>query len=270
MIILYKKIARSFPELKIELLQAGRKEKPEEFIKKTFFLSIFISIILSFIFMLIFSKIGINTAFVILILPITFMIVFFFLIKGIKAGTNKVIRDIDQEIIYAGRFMLIELKAGVPLFDTIKDASLVYKGVGKPFRSIIDKVNIGKPIEQALTEVIEITPSLNLRKLLWQITNSLRTGGNISNAISSIINQLAKEQIISIKAYSKKLNALVMFYLILAIIAPSLGVTISALISIFMRISLGLKNLLAIAFFIFLIQIMFLSIIRASRPGAML
>jgi len=165
--------------------------------------------------------------------------------------------------------MLIELNAGVSLFDTMKNASLVYSGVGKPFRFVIDKVNIGKPIEQAIAEVIELTPSLNLRKLLWQIMNSLRTGGNVSRALSAIINQLSREQIISVKGYSKRLNAFVMFYLMIAIVAPSLGVTILSLISIFMKISLNLGNLLAIAFFIFLVQVMFLSVIRTSRPGAM-
>lgn len=264
---IYNKISRSFPDLKLQLIQAGIGSKPEDFIKQTVMSGLMVAFAISFVFLLVFLTLGVNAGFIIFVFPVTFLAIFFFMVKGVKSKSNKIIREIDKEIIYAGRFILIELNAGVPLFDAMKNASFIYKGVGKPFRSIVDKVNIGKPLEQALAEVIEMTPSLNLRKLLWQIMNSLRTGGDICDALSAIINQLAKEQIIAVRAYSKKLNALVMFYLMAAIVAPSLGVTILSLISLFMKISLNLGNLLAVAFFVFLIQIMFLSIIRTSRPG---
>jgi flagellar protein FlaJ len=267
---IYKKIAKSFPNLKTELIQAGIDEKPEDFLKKSIFSSVIISAVLCFVAVLVLLRLGFNAAIAVLFLPIFFLGLFMFLVRSVKSKSIKTANEIDKDIIYLGRFLIIQLNSGVSLYDAMKTASFTYTGTGKPLRAIIDKVNIGKPIDQALSEVIELTSSLNLKKVLWQIMNSLRTGGDVSKALAAIINQLSREQIISVKAYSRKLNALVMFYLMIAIVAPSLGITILSLVSIFMSITMSLANLMAVAFFVFLIQIMFLSMIKSSRPGVVI
>ena len=102
---------------------------------------------------------------------------------------------------------------------------------------------------------------------MWQIMNSLRTGADSSVALESIIEQISREQLIEFKTYERKLNPMIMFYLMIAIILPSLGVTMLSLLSTFLGIKLSFGGLVGIAIFLAFIQFMFLSIIRSSRPG---
>lgn len=260
-------LARKFPFLQTNLLQANMTQTPEEFIKKNLLTSLIVSITLTLSFLMVFYRLEVNLLFGLLILPVSFIGMFFFFINSPKGKSNKIIREIDQEIVYAGRFLLIELSAGIPLFDAIKDVDKSYPVIGKYFRHIVNKVESGKPIEIALNEVIELTPSANFRKVLFQILNSIKTGGDVSLALESITEQISKEQLIKIKEYGKKLNPMVLFYLLVAVIAPSLGVAIIALMSTFTGFSLSLNNLIAINVVIALLQLMFLSMLGGLRKG---
>ncbi len=260
-------IAKQFPYLKLNLLQAGIDLAPEQFIKKTLINTLIIAVTLTIALILVFLRAEINLAFAFLAFPVIFLLIFYFIVSTPKFRANKKTREIDREIIYAGRFLLIELSAGVPLFDAIGNVAHSYKKIGKHFQDIIDRVEVGKPIEQALNEVIEITPSPDFRKLLAQISNSLRTGADVSVALESITDQITKEHLIKVKEYGKKINPLVMFYLLIAIIVPSLGVAMLALLSAFTGLTLNLGNLIGIAIITGLIQISFLSVILTNRPG---
>ena len=66
--------------------------------------------------------------------------------------------------------------------------------------------------------------------------------------------------------YAKKLNPLAMFYMLIAIIMPSLGVTMLTIISIFVGLKLNLLMLLLIACVNAFIQFMFVAMITSSRP----
>ncbi len=260
-------LARKFPYLKIYLAQADIELPLEQFIKKSLITSSIVTITLILSLFMVFYKLNINLLFILLAFPIIFMGIFFFFINSPKAKSNKIVREVDREIVYAGRFLLIELDAGVPLFDAIKNVSDAYPNIGKYFRKIVEKVESGKPMEIALNEVIEITPSANFRKVLFQILNSMKTGGDVSQALEGITDQISKEQLIKIKEYGKKLNPMVLFYLLVAVIMPSLGIAILALMSTFTGLALSLGNLIGISFLIGILQFAFLSIIGGLRKG---
>jgi len=58
-----------------------------------------------------------------------------------------------------------------------------------------------------------------------------------------------------------------MFYMIIAVILPSLGVTMLIILSSFIEFELNLTILLVIASLLGFVQFMFLSIIKFSRPS---
>jgi flagellar protein FlaJ len=163
--------------------------------------------------------------------------------------------------------LIIEIQSGVPLYDAFINLSKNYETIGKYFKEITDKVNMGTSMEDALNETVDLTPSPEFRRVLWQVVNSLRTGSNIADSLISVIDQITKEQNIKMKEYGRKLNPLVMFYMMIAVILPSLGITMTIVLSTFMNIELGLPVLLFIAFFLGFVQFMFLSIIKFSRPA---
>ena len=142
-----------------------------------------------------------------------------------------------------------------------------YKEIGKVFAEITNNIDLGTPIEDALNDAIEYTPSYDFRRMMWQIINALRTGSDVSESLKSVIEQITREQIIEIKAYAKKLNPLAMFYMIIAVILPSLGITMLIVMSSFISVQLSLPILISIVVLLGLMQFMFFVIIRSSRPA---
>lgn len=260
-------IARQFPYLKIQLAQANIESTVEEFIKKILITSLIVSITITISLLMVFLRLKISLFFSIIIFPFIFLLIFYFFIHSPKGKTNKIIREIDHEIVYVGRFLLIELSGGTPLFDAIRNVSRAYPTIGKYFKQIVDKVETGKPVDIAINEVMEITPSDNFRKVLFQIVNSLRTGGDVSRALESITEQISKEQLIKIKDYGKKLNPMVLFYLLIGVILPSLGIAILSLMSTFTGFTLSFSNLIGINVLVAVLQLSFLSVMGGLRKG---
>lgn len=260
-------IAASQPQLKIRLIQAGMDITPEKLVDNSLKNTVIVTIMLAVVLTMIFLKSGINTLYLFIIIPILAVLVFFFQLNTPQAKNKKQEQEIDKDIVFAGRFLLIELSSGVPLYDALINVSKNYESIGKHMKKIIDRVEVGIPIEQAIDEVIEITPSANFRKLLWQIMNSLRTGSDVSRGLTAVIEQIAREQTIEVKNYAKKLNPMVMFYLIGAVIFPSLGITMLALVSSFLSLTLSIGTLIGIAMLVAMIQFVFLMTIKQSRPG---
>jgi flagellar protein FlaJ len=122
-------------------------------------------------------------------------------------------------------------------------------------------------MEDALNEAVEFIPSLDFRRVLWQIINSLRTGSDIGSSITSVIDQINREHGIEVRRYGRKLNPLAMFYMIIAVILPSLGVTMLIVLSSFVQFELNLSILLVVVFLLGFVQFMFLAIIKFSRPS---
>ena len=139
--------------------------------------------------------------------------------------------------------------------------------LGSYFKEVVDKVDLGTSIENALNDIVERAPSQAFRRILWQIINSLRTGSDISRSLTAVVDQISREQNIAVKEYGRKLNPLAMFYMMIAVILPSLGVTMLIVLSAFMQIKLTLPVLLVISFFLGIIQFMFIVMIRSSRPA---
>jgi len=82
----------------------------------------------------------------------------------------------------------------------------------------------------------------------------LKTGAEVADSLRKTLSQITQEEIIEIKEYGKKLNSLVMFYMIVACVIPSLGVTMIVIVSSFMDLDIGMSHLL------------FISLIKSARP----
>ena len=265
---IYHKIAALFPELKIKLLQANMPDRPDEFIKKT----VFSSIILSFgIFILfiggILKSFNVPLSIALILFPFGAVLFFFYFLKMPDVKIRKVAKEINKEIVFATRFIVIEIESGVPIYDAFINVSKVYTSIGIYFNSIIDKVNMGTSMEDAINEATEIVPSNDLRKILWQILNSIKTGADVTNALNSVLEQIIKNQKIAVEEYGRKLNPLAMFYMIIAVIVPSLGTTMLIIFSSFIGFKLRLAVLLTLTGLLGFIQFMFYAMIKSSRPA---
>jgi len=254
-------LARRIPDLKLRLLQARMPDTPEQYVAKSLNGAFVFSFALAMI-ALLFTKSPIALLLAVLLTPLLFL----YFLKYVDMRVLQQQRAIGQEIVFAGRFLLIELESDVPLFSAFQNLAHNYKNIGQYFQEIVDKVNLGTSLEDALAEALETSPSDDLRNLLWQTLNSIKTGASIHDSMSVAIEQIVREQHILVEEYGRKLSPLAMFYMMMAVIAPSLGVAILIVIATFIGLRLRLPVLLTMAGGIGFMQFMFLAIIRSSRP----
>jgi flagellar protein FlaJ len=257
----FKIIARNVPDLKLKLAQARLRDEPEHYVKKTFTTAIFLSfglLIIAFTF--------IKSPSLFLLFPFVFLFAFFYFMRYVDAKIGRIKKNINQEIIFAGRFLIIELESGVPVYNAFINMGKNYEVIGDYFNEVVEKINLGTTMEEALNEVINITPSPELRKLLWQLLNSMRTGADVADSLNAVIDQIVRQQQIAVKDYGRKLNPLAMFYMMMAVIVPSLGTTVMIVISTFLGFTMPLTFLIVLACLVGFIQFMFFAIIKSSRP----
>ena len=264
---LIKRIAKSMPGLRTKLIQSGIIDTPEEFIKKTLLSTFYMTTGISVLVLTIFAQLEILSNIMYFIFPLLYVFMFSYMLKIPDVKIIKKGKEISKEIVFAGRFLIIELESGVSLYDAMVNVSKNYEVIGKYLKEITDKVSLGTTMEDAINETIETTPSSNLTKVLWQVLNSLRTGADISDSLSNILDQIVREQVIEVKEYGRKLNPLAMFFMVVAIIVPSLGITMLIVLTTFISLKIDLTALISIALFLGFVQYMFFSMIKSSRPA---
>lgn len=256
-----KRLVQRMPDLARKLRSARLSDTPEYYLKKTFMTAGFLSVGAAlFVFSITKSPLAVGA---LLLFPVFFAYFLHYAdMRILQEG-----RLVDQEIVYAGRFLIIELESGVPLYNTFQNLARNYPYVGRYFQEVVDHINLGTSTEAAINEIIEYVPSDALRKLLWQILNSLRTGSEISDSLAVAIDHIVREQRIQVVEYGRKLNPLAMFYMMVAVILPSLGTTMVIVMATFIGFKLGLLILLVAAAGLTFIQFMFLAMIRSQRPA---
>jgi flagellar protein FlaJ len=265
--LVFRRIARSIPGLATKLKEAGINQTPEDFVQKTAFTSFYMTTGIIIFLGAVLAKLGVIISVLALLFPILLFVMFAYLLKMPDLLIIKKEKEINKEIVFAGRFLIIELESGIALYNAIENVIKSYTIVGKYFREIIDDIDIGTPIEDALNRAIEYTPSSDFRKMLWQMLNSIKTGSDITESLKGVIDQITKRQIIEIKKYGKKLNPLAMFYMMIAVIIPSIGTTMMIVLSTFISIDISLSVLIILALALGFVQFMFVSIVRTSRPA---
>ena len=109
-------IVRKLPKLKHDMAVAHMRETPKQFVKKALVFSIFASVASTFFIFLILSSQMLSLS----ILPFVFIFVFIFtslfILQTPKVYIRKREREINKEILFAGRYLLVKLESGTPLF----------------------------------------------------------------------------------------------------------------------------------------------------------
>lgn len=264
----FRFIASKKPELKNELKQAEIDSSPLEFVRKSFISSFMLSFVLGIVFIGgLLSAMQRPLYIALIAFPLIFFLSFNYFLQLPSVLKIKKAKEINKEIVFATRFLIIETEAGVPLYNCFINMSKTYKHIGKHFKTIVESVNLGTPMEDAINDAIQVCPSKNLQKIFWQILNTLHTGSDVTKPLNSVLEQIIKEQKIEVEEYGRRLNPMAMFYMMVAVIAPSLGTTMLIIFSTFTGFEVGLTVLLSIAVLIGFIQFMFFSFIKSSRPA---
>ncbi|MGC9190971.1 MAG: type II secretion system F family protein, partial [Candidatus Micrarchaeia archaeon] len=137
----------------------------------------------------------------------------------------------------------------------------------KEFGRIVERVQLGMPLEDAIDETVAETKSLSFRRIMLQASVSIRAGADVVSALQSVIDQISQERIIELRRYGQRLNAIAMFYMLFGIILPSMGIAVVTILTTFIALFTVTTSLLAFVLVgLVFLQIVFLMMIRSSRP----
>jgi flagellar protein FlaJ len=179
-------------------------------------------------------------------------------------------RAVEKYLIPVLQDMMVQLNSGVPIFKILVNISESdYGEVSREFKQIVKEINSGTPQIDAIEKYGKRSASKYFQRVLWQLSNGLRAGSDISIVIREGIRTLSDEQAIQIQSYGSKLNPLIMFYMLIAVILPSLGVTFLIIISSILNIQEDVMRLIFFSIFgiVMFLQFMFLGLIKSKRPS---
>lgn len=262
-------LAPRFVGLRKKLELADMKQTPVNFVERVIGSTLMITVALTVIAAIFFYQFEIALYWLVPLVIVLLVGVFNYLMLYAEARMLKRKRELDYEIVFAGRHIVIALKSGMPLFETLVGASNGYGEVSNELKKIVDKIMLGVPTTQAIREVAQNNPSKYFIRMMMQIANSVASGADIGESLEAVLDQISKEQLIQLKEYSQKLTPAVMFYMLFGIIVPSIGVVLAAaLLSVMSGGNFGFTSSLLIPVFLLIaiVQFLFLGIIESSRP----
>jgi flagellar protein FlaJ len=265
----FGKLASQYPNIQDQLIMADMDKTPAEFMQMVISATMTYSIastLVAAIFLGIFEY-SMIWIFPIFIISLVF---FFYMWKSYPiVKIKKRERLIDKDLVFAGRHMVIALRSGVPMFDSMVGMTQDYGEVSVEFNKIVERITLGEPPAQAIRGVVKYNPSKYFNRMALQIVNALNSGADLATSLDTVLDQIAKEQVISLKEYGQKLNPLSMFYMLFAIVFPSLGIVFITVLISFTGgglTALGAGILLLGGVYIITSQFMFITMIESSRP----
>jgi pilus assembly protein TadC len=264
---LSKSIALQFHDLKDKLKSAGINKKPEQYVHDALVNSLMFAFFLTILAIFLIIKFNFDILIGAVVFVVAYIIFFFLLMKRLDIEINKRAREIDKDVLFAGRFLLVKINSGKPLINSIIDASNSYGVASKYFKEIVRDIDLGTPMEDALHNAYKNTPSKKFKKILFQINNALKIGVDVSVPLEAALDEITQDQLVEIQRYGRKLNSLTMFYMLAAIVVPSLGITLFSVVASMVSIVIDMKMFIIVLFFLIFIQLIFLSIFRSIRPN---
>ena len=234
-------------------------------------MSLYSAVALSFIMFMMLDKFRgrdpMNLLYAFSVFVLAFIMTAVFMLNTPAVYIRKRQKEIDKEVLFAGRYLLVKMQSGIPFFNALTEASKSYGVSSKYFKEIVDDITMGTAIEDALEKAVEYNASEKFKMILWQVLNSLKTGVDTTGSLKSTLDEITKEQSLEIKRYGKKLNSLAMFYMLIGIVVPSLGMAMFIVLTSFLTIKLKLGHLLIITMLLAFMQFMFISMFRSIRPN---
>jgi len=260
------RIVSFFPVMKNQLRIAHLPYTPVQYINRSLKVSALSALLFTVLFFFVLQKAGRSKFFLAPIFIILFILFFQYSLIKIKAKIRKREREIDKEVLFIGRYMLVKLYSGRPLLNAIIETSSSRGIASKYIKEIVDDIGTGRTIEDALNNAMVYSPSNKLRRILFYINNALQLGIDVTKPLESVLEEITREEELEIRKYGKKLNTLVIFYMLAAIILPSLGVAMFIVISSFINFPIDFNGLLVLIFFIVVLQFLFITFFKSIRP----
>lgn len=197
-----------------------------------------------------------------------FAVINIYLLQYPKLFVRKRVKDMERNLIYGLKHILIQMKSGVPMFKAFVSLSQGgYGSLSEEFGQLVKTVQTGGNVEDELDRIAIHNPSLYLRRAIWQVSNGIKAGSDMSLVLNSIIDNISKEQTLAIRRYGSQLNPLTLVYMMVAVIIPALGITMLIVLSSFSGMEITETMLWGILGALAFLQFMYIGLIKSKRPA---
>ena len=236
---------KMFPKLRQTLQQADLDLDEKEYSAIMLFLVIFYTVFFGALITLLLSKVTPHFIFLGIGIGLFMgMMIFIQAVMYPQMIVRKKVRDIEKNLVFALRAILIQLKSGIGLFDSMTMVSKGnYGAVSKEFQKAVELINTGTPEEDAIEEMGRKNPSPYLGKAVWQITNGMNAGADISDVLSETVSSMIREQRLAINKYGSQLRVLSLMYMMIGVIMPALGVTLLIILFTFPMVGEAVESM---------------------------
>ena len=260
------RVTSFFPTLKSELRVAHLPYTPIQYVNKNLKTTALYAFSLTFLFFFVLQKAKLSFLLLVPIFIILFFLLFEYSLLAIKSKIRKREREINKEVLFVGRYLLVKLYSGRPLLNALIETASGRGVASKYVKEIVDDIDTGNTIESALKSAMIYSPSDKLRRILFHVNNALQLGIDVTKPLESVLEEITREEELEIKKYGKKLNTLVIFYMLAAVILPSLGMAVFIIVSSFVNFPINIKTMLLFVFFIVVLQFIFITMFKSIRP----
>jgi len=125
------------------------------------------------------------------------------------------------ELPFALRHMATELKAGIGLYKAIQAlASADYGLLSEEFARTINEIEEGVDTSVALKHMALRTQSRPLKTALMHIIRAMRIGGNLSNIMNEIADEVSDDLKNRINTFAQQMNFFAVIFIFIGIVLP--------------------------------------------------
>jgi flagellar protein FlaJ len=267
------KIMSFYPSIKYDLRSIGINYEPENYCSIAFFSAVSWGVIIGFFLALVLSRIEFTEPVLraILLLLIVILTVMFFLVLHLfypRMIAKSVAERIDRELIFAMRDLLIQISSGVPLFNAIENvANSNYGYVSREFTIISTHVKGGSSLLDEVEAMAVRTQSEYLKKTAWQMATAIRSGANVTATIKGVVKMLVDYQFTLTKSFNAELNFIVLIYLMVSAVLPTIGTTVLVIFSVFGMLGVTPEVFMILVGMSFLGQAAVIGYVKLKRPN---
>ena len=129
--------------------------------------------------------------------------------------------QVSIEMPFALRHMATELRSGAGLYRTIQLIAVADYGVlSEEFARTVNEIEEGTDAKDALKNMANRVQSIAMRNALNHIVRAMKTGGNLSEVMSDIADDVSVEIRNRISEFSEKMNFFGVLFIFAGIIIP--------------------------------------------------
>ena len=139
--------------------------------------------------------------------------------------------------------------------------------VSEEFDKCSKEISTGKGETDALEEMAFRNPNPVFKRVVWQLVNSMRAGGNIGSTLDMMAKNLSEEQRVKIRKYGSQLNPLALMYLMFSVILPTLGLSFLIIFSSVSGFQLPRAIFYLIMVVLLVFQFSFIGLVKNRRPS---